>query len=210
MGKLAFLCFIVVGSMLLTAALALQSPKSDAPDVTDGNSILPTATRPSHDVLVRKPTAPAGVNTGRVDFQGNPVVLECRNCHDVMEPNINISDAAQLDKFHQRLKFTHGQLSCVACHNSQDGYTTLHLADGTTISYADTMTLCAQCHGPQHRDYQHGSHGGMTGYWDLTKGPRQRNHCVDCHDPHSPQIPVVRPAAGPNDRFSPLHRDSEH
>jgi hypothetical protein len=65
----------------------------------------------------------------------------------------------------------------------------------------DAMTLCAQCHGPQFRDYQNGSHGGMNGHWDLSRGPRLRNHCVDCHDPHVPQVLPVHPAPGPKDRF---------
>ena len=59
------------------------------------------------------------------------------------------------------------------------------------------MTLCAQCHGPQFRDYQHGAHGGMTGYWDLTKGGRMRNNCIDCHDPHAPKYPTVTPGPRP-------------
>jgi hypothetical protein len=63
------------------------------------------------------------------------------------------------------------------------------------------MTLCAQCHGPQFRDYQHGAHGGMSGFWDLSKGGRTRNNCIDCHDPHAPKYPTVTPARGPNDRF---------
>jgi formate-dependent nitrite reductase cytochrome c552 subunit len=62
------------------------------------------------------------------------------------------------------------------------------------------MQLCAQCHGPQYRDYRHGAHGGMAGHWDLAKGGRVRNNCIDCHDPHSPKYPTVRPAGGPLDR----------
>jgi hypothetical protein len=63
------------------------------------------------------------------------------------------------------------------------------------------MRLCAQCHGPQYRDYQNGAHGGMTGNWDLSKGGRVRNNCIDCHDPHAPRYPTVTPSRGPNDRF---------
>jgi hypothetical protein len=77
----------------------------------------------------------------------------------------------------------------------------LRLADGRSLPYSDVMSLCAQCHGPQFRDYQHGAHGGMTGYWDLSKGGRTRNSCIDCHDPHAPKYPTVTPARGPNDRF---------
>lgn len=66
---------------------------------------------------------------------------------------------------------------------------------------ARAIELCRQCHGPQARDYDHGTHGGMTGYWDTTRGPRLRNHCTDCHDAHSPAIVPVMPAAPPRDRY---------
>jgi len=64
------------------------------------------------------------------------------------------------------------------------------------------MTLCSQCHGPQRRDYNMGLHGGMNGYWDLTKGGRTRNTCINCHDPHAPAFPLVMPVLPPKDRIS--------
>jgi formate-dependent nitrite reductase cytochrome c552 subunit len=65
------------------------------------------------------------------------------------------------------------------------------------------IELCAQCHGPQYRDYKAGAHGGMTGNWDLSRGPRVRNHCVDCHEAHAPRYPGTRPVLRPNDRIAP-------
>ena len=98
----------------------------------------------------------------------------------------------------------HGDLSCLSCHNPDD-YGTLRLADQRAVLYRDVMTLCAQCHGPQYRDYLHGAHGGMNGYWDLTKGPRTRNSCIHCHDPHAPAFPSMRPTFKPRDRFLESH-----
>jgi hypothetical protein len=69
------------------------------------------------------------------------------------------------------------------------------------VEFADVMKLCAQCHGPQFRDYQHGAHGGMNGYWDLSRGGRSRNNCIDCHDPHAPAYVGAIPAPRPRDRF---------
>jgi hypothetical protein len=69
------------------------------------------------------------------------------------------------------------------------------------------MALCAQCHGTQKRDYDHGAHGGMRGYWDLKRGPRERNHCVSCHDPHAPKFGTFMPVHPPKDRF--LQRGSD-
>lgn len=219
MRKRIIIGYIVVGCLMTMAtAWAIQSQLTgeETQAVIDtqatGNPATANPSLPSkiHPVVIRKPTPPAGVDTGRVDYHGNAVRLECRSCHDVRSPNTKTAASANLKQFHQGLVFNHGKLACAACHNPKDGYTTLHLADGSSVTYADTMQLCAQCHGPQFRDYEHGTHGGMTGYWDLTKGPRQRNHCVDCHDPHSPQYPMVHPAPGPNDRFAPSHKDIVH
>ncbi len=105
-----------------------------------------------------------------------------------------------LTTFHQHMVFKHGNSTCTSCH-VQGQHDRIHLANGSVLPMTEALTLCAQCHGPQYRDYQHGSHGGMNGYWDRKRGPRTRNHCVDCHDPHAPQLPSVMPAAPPRDRF---------
>jgi len=95
----------------------------------------------------------------------------------------------------------HGGLTCVTCHNTADGYDSLRLSDGRRVAFSEVMTLCAQCHSSQYRDYQHGAHGGMSGHWDLTQGGRTRNNCIHCHDQHAPKYPAMQPARGPNDRF---------
>jgi len=213
--KLTVTGYIVVGIMLTTAtAWAIREVvlTADEPKPAASTEVTTAAEPAIHEVHIRQPTAPKGVDTGKVDVHGQAITLACRNCHDIRPANSQTRATEHLKTFHQGLAFNHGSLACVACHNAQDGYATLHLADGSAVEYANTMTLCAQCHGSQFRDYQHGSHGGMTGYWDLSQGPRQRNHCVDCHDPHSPQFPMMYPAAGPKDRFSPSHsnKDSVH
>ncbi|MCA9290696.1 MAG: hypothetical protein KDA25_06185, partial [Phycisphaerales bacterium] len=98
------------------------------------------------------------------------------------------------------MSFVHGDLACYSCHNPDDA-NTLRRADQTTVAYPDVKTLCAQCHGAKARDYDHGAHGGMNGYWDLTRGPRTRNTCIDCHDPHVPKFPMMIPTFKPRDRF---------
>jgi hypothetical protein len=141
------------------------------------------------------------VNTGLLDPHGQPVTIACNTCHGNWKANTEARIGQKLERLHQHLQGSHGNLACVACHNSNDGYGTLRLADGKAVAYPDVMQLCAQCHGQQHRDYQHGAHGGMNGYWDLTRGSRVRNNCVDCHAPHAPRYPLVMPVRGPNDRF---------
>ena len=106
------------------------------------------------------------------------------------------------EKIHQ----IHGY-SCLSCHNSED-YDALKLADGSRVEFTEVMTLCAQCHGPETRDYEHGAHGGMNGFWDLTRGPRTKNNCVDCHNPHSPAFLPMQPTFKPRDRF--LKKEGHH
>ena len=134
--------------------------------------------------------------TARASFIKAP----CGSCHAGKAPALRRKSGESLKIFHSGLTFKHGTLSCLTCHNN-DNYDTLRLADDTEVAFDDLMTLCAQCHGTQKRDYDHGSHGGMTGYWDLNKGPRVRNQCIHCHDPHAPAYVGVVPAPGPRDRF---------
>lgn len=141
------------------------------------------------------------VDTGLRDDLGRPVRAACGTCHLSRPANAANRLAEDLDDFHQGLVVQHGSLRCVACHNADRGYDSLRLADGSPVNFEDVMQLCAQCHGPQHRDYLRGAHGGMQGYWDPQKGPRLRNNCLHCHDPHAPKYPAMRPAKGPNDRF---------
>ena len=161
----------------------------------------PPATAARYPVTVRSPSGPPRIPTGTFDEKGRPVSVACATCHATKPANPDAKLGTRLAHFHQGLSGAHGSLSCVSCHTPTDGYASLRLADGRSVPYAEAVTLCAQCHGPQYRDYRHGAHGGMTGYWDLTKGGRARNTCTDCHDPHAPKYPTVSPAAGPNDRF---------
>ncbi len=137
---------------------------------------------------------------------GVPAMVSCSTCHATRRPDIANASAEALDEFHQGLKYRHGGLSCLSCHNAAN-YDTLRRADGAAIAYPNTIQLCAQCHGPQYRDYQNGSHGGMTGHWDLRVGERVRNTCTDCHDVHAPAYPRVRPVFPPQDRGARQQRD---
>jgi hypothetical protein len=162
------------------------------------------APAPRHAVQIRTPSGPPLVATAQRDPNGQPVGVRCATCHADRKPNATTHTAETLKDFHQGLTFKHGALTCVSCHHAED-YDSLRLADSRKIAYPQVMDLCSQCHGPQARDYAHGAHGGMTGYWDLAKGGRTRNNCIDCHDPHAPAYPQVRPVFAPKDRFPPRH-----
>jgi hypothetical protein len=69
---------------------------------------------------------------------------------------------------------------------------------GGEIPWDQPQRVCAKCHGPVYRDWQHGSHGRTNGYWDARRGVQTRRRCIECHDPHQPPFPPLSPAPGPN------------
>ena len=159
-------------------------------------------------VTIRKPQGPPRVVTPLKDIHGSSVTVACSTCHTTRPPNHQNKTVKTLDEFHSGMAFSHGTVSCLSCHNPND-YDSLQLADGSPVGFTDVMTLCGQCHGPQMKYYEHGVHGGLNGYWDLTRGPQQKNNCVDCHNPHAPQFPKMQPTFKPRDRFLEKAR-SEH
>lgn len=142
-----------------------------------------------------------GLPVGPADSKGRPTVAPCGTCHLPGETKRLPTSADGILGPHRGLSVTHGELVCAACH-APDARDRLRMADARTIPLSSAMELCAQCHGTQKRDYDHGAHGGMRGHWDLTRGPRERNHCVACHDPHAPKFGHFMPVEGPRDRFS--------
>jgi hypothetical protein len=126
--------------------------------------------------------------------------IPCQTCHSLRASKPLPTSMASLKEFHVGKRFEHGKLKCAACH-SEGQPPRLRLADGTRLEMAEAMQLCGQCHGQQLKNYEQGLHGGMQGYWDTTRGDRQKNHCVDCHDPHQPAFDQVQPKQPPRDRF---------
>lgn len=195
---------LVAVRWLVAASIAGSAPLSSV----DPQSLTgPPQSGALWPVVVSNPEGPPRVLTGSVDSLGRPVSVSCASCHANLEPNHTRRSADEPPmQFHQGLTYSHGGLSCLSCHNPQN-YNTLRLADGAAVAYMDVMQMCAQCHSKQARDWTHGAHGGMTGYWDRTRGPRFRKSCIDCHDPHSPAFPAMVPTFKPRDRFlEPPHR----
>jgi hypothetical protein len=185
-----WLALLVTVALVGVVALGQPGPRDDTPQAKQ---------RAAHPVRIRKPAAAPAVETGTTDPHGHSVTVSCNTCHATRPANTETRVHQKLTQFHQGIAGKHGDLACASCHNPADGYTSLRLANGRPVPFTEVMQLCAQCHGPQYRDYLHGAHGGMTGFWDLTRGPRTRNNCVDCHASHAPRYPMVRPARGPGD-----------
>jgi hypothetical protein len=158
---------------------------------------------------VNQPAKLTSIETNLKDANGNRARVACATCHSLRDAGPLPQSATDLKQFHAGLQLQHGALACGACHvpGRSDA---LHLADGKIIAMENALDLCAQCHGPQFRDFKAGSHGGMTGSWDLSRGPRSRNHCVDCHEAHAPRYPGARPVFKPNDRIPPNPKEPGH
>lgn len=179
---------------LLIAAVALAACGTDQP-----RPRRPPPGAPTGAVEILVPARLTTVDTGERDALGRPIRATCATCHSLRPPAAVPTSTAELDEFHQGLRFDHGDLGCASCHAAGQP-PRLHRADGTEVALEDTIVLCRTCHGPQARDYDHGAHGGMTGHWDLSAGGRQRNHCVSCHDPHTPAFLPSQPVLLPRDR----------
>jgi len=153
-------------------------------------------------VTLRYPAPSPGVATGIVDIHGRSITVACEVCHSLRTepPTAEALGLASLEDFHRGLVFEHGSLTCLSCHDPEDAQS-FRLADGSPVEKWNVIDLCSQCHGPQRKDFDHGAHGGMTGYWDLTRGPRTRNACTSCHSAHAPKPGQVQPTFKPIDRF---------
>lgn len=195
LGRWMFFGVIAVIALWFVGALALPwlQRERDRPGRAFSEKVIGDTL---HPVAIRKPDGVALVDSGKKDAKGQPVMVACATCHDTRDSNFKTNQGEALKEFHQGLQFQHGSQTCLSCHNSED-YNSLKKADGQALDFSQSMQLCSQCHGPQYRDYQNGSHGGMTGHWDLKQGPRERNTCTDCHDPHHPKYPLVMPVFPP-------------
>jgi hypothetical protein len=119
----------------------------------------------------------------------------CSECHELYTSEPETTDSSNR---HTEIVLKHGiNKRCFNCHNIRNRDT---FADdvGGEIPYDQPQLLCAKCHGPVYRDWEHGVHGRSNGYWDTQRGSMTRKQCTECHDPHQPPFPPMRPAPPPN------------
>ena len=135
------------GAVCLTVAyLSAGEAPGKAPGTAANTAIRTNA--PLHPVIIKRPAGTPKVAMGLTNFHGQPVMASCSSCHATTRPNIETRTTAELDQFHQGLKYVHGNLTCLSCHNANN-YDTLRMADSRTVEFTDVMTLCSQCHGSQ-------------------------------------------------------------
>ena len=197
--------FFLYGLLLLAIpALACSGDAriNDAPDWTPADSDAEV-----HPTRIVSPPSTGTLKTEAIEVSGEPVGIACATCHGTGEgtaesfaqrtTNARAKDSPR--SMHTEVVLAHGDLVCASCHEAGSP-DQLHIAAGESFSLEESMRLCSQCHGLIRTAYDNGAHGGMRGYWDLQRGPRERNNCIACHNPHSPAHPQVIPVAGPKDK----------
>jgi hypothetical protein len=119
----------------------------------------------------------------------------CSECHRII-PSPLETDRTLTQ--HREINLRHGiNTRCFNCHHrtNRDAFVDDY---GNEIPWDQPQLLCAKCHGPVYRDWQHGSHGRTNGYWDPKQGKQTRRRCIECHDPHCPPFAPMAPAPGPH------------
>lgn len=186
--------------MFYLLLLACSSPFAD-PARALGDAVPDAPRQPTE---IDRPSTLGVADTPLTDVHGAPIGVACVTCHG---PNPDTAWASRPGApFHTGVTLVHGDITCDSCHDPADR-SKLRLANGAVLEVTDAVTLCSQCHGPQARDYAHGAHGGMNGYWDTRRGPRVRNNCVSCHAPHAPAYGQVLPVFPPADRRPLQHEE---
>jgi hypothetical protein len=151
-----------------------------SPAAIPASAVDPTPVRRPHS----SPTYKIGEYTYR-----------CSECHK------SIPSPMETDRRltqHQEIKLLHGiNTRCFNCHHrtNRDAFVDDY---GNEIPWDNPPLLCAKCHGPVYRDWQHGAHGRTNGYWDTSRGVQTRRRCIECHDPHCPPFAPLTPAPPPN------------
>lgn len=114
----------------------------------------------------------------------------CMECHKLLPARWHY-DRPMVE--HQDIRLEHGNNRfCLNCHHPTNRNAFVDY-DGSEIAESDVVLLCAKCHGTIYRDWQAGVHGRHNGYWDTRRGPRTKLRCIQCHDPHRPAFPSMRP-----------------
>lgn len=168
-------------------------------------AVVLLATSRSVDIPVPPPTVIEAslleVGPRRAALQDPPVIEvegvaeNCTACHQIFR---SASPAGAVLGYHREITLQHGMNDrCINCHDVEDRER-LTLRDGTTIPFAQTPLLCAQCHGTVFRDWERGTHGKTLGSWITGSEAQRRLSCNECHDPHSPRYPPYAPLPGPN------------
>ncbi|MGI9530071.1 cytochrome c3 family protein [Lutimonas sp.] len=109
----------------------------------------------------------------------------CSECHS--KPLEQLHQNGLGKKAHWDITINHADtktMACTSCHNGND-MNNLQSITGDPIDFNHSYKLCSQCHHGQVKDWVGGAHGKNISGW---KSERVSKLCVECHNPHQPQI----------------------
>jgi hypothetical protein len=109
----------------------------------------------------------------------------CSECHS--KPVTQLHKDGLGKKAHWDITINHADtktMACLSCHNS-DNMNKLQSITGDPIDFNFSYQLCSQCHNKEVKDWVGGAHGKNISGW---KSERVSKLCVECHNPHQPQI----------------------
>jgi hypothetical protein len=190
-----------VGGGALSLVRAAGEPAATPPPARDGGFVpanLPAVARPpaaqppvglQADTHLDKtpPRATRGLDLVRAGWTYN-----CMECHKLFPARWHYD--RPLNE-HTDVRLEHGNNRfCLNCHHATNRNAFVDY-DGSEIAQADVVQLCGKCHGTTYRDWQAGVHGRRNGYWNEALGERTRLRCIQCHDPHRPKFPQMKPLA---------------
>lgn len=109
----------------------------------------------------------------------------CSECHS--KPVAQLHKEGLGKKAHWDITIKHADtktMACLSCHNSEN-MNNLQSITGDPIDFNNSYQLCSQCHNKEVKDWVGGAHGKNISGW---KSERVSKLCVECHNPHQPQI----------------------
>ncbi len=109
----------------------------------------------------------------------------CNECHS--KPLAAMQHSSIAKKAHWNIKLMHANenaMNCATCHDGSD-MNQLHSLTNKPVDFNKSYQLCSQCHSIQFENWKGGAHGKNIGGWAK---PRAAMTCVNCHNPHQPQI----------------------
>ncbi|MBZ0173398.1 MAG: hypothetical protein K8E66_13525 [Phycisphaerales bacterium] len=176
--------FIGPAFLALAALMFFTSTDNTIPtEVTPAIRPVSISTEPMRTPMADPPSAVV-----------NGLEHRCDDCHGILQSRENSQDDLRQ---HTNITLSHGlNNNCYNCHH-RDEREMLVIHDGSSIPYADSDLLCAQCHGRMYRDWSRGAHGKTLGAWDPSSPLYERLSCVQCHDPHAPMFQQIEPLPGP-------------